>query len=1033
MALFNKADFIRAYCYKILPLVYEDSLSYYEVLCKMKSALNDVIENVNNLPEYIADLIEQFITSGAIDEVVREILANYILNVKYPPKGITPAVGDGTADDSAAIQGCIDYAAANGYGAVYFPYGKYLTSPINLKSNVGLYGFDRYSTSIICKGGASAPLFSGTVENVTIANLTLDGNDGFQVNDINLIDATVSNMLLTNLIFKDSNKHVVIAGNGGHLQADNLVFNDCVVNALTVSGNIDVMANNMNINSVSSVRGVSAIEIGSSGGTWEFISKATVPTGLILSGSNNSVNATIENAITPFTDTGANNNVVINGISSTKHYTGNVNDTIGGNKSETITGNVTRSVMQSVVNSITGNLTNTIGGLVTDTITGNKVENITGDKHVTAANSTETVNGDKTVTAGDITETATGHYTVDVTEDYTEDIKGNKITTISGNNDTVTNGSSIEKISNDKTIEAENIKLLPVNPLTYSEPVTGEYFDTIPMLSKNNVPYNLLVENENTDRIGEANIIPSQMWYFTDEGTIYINNAEVQYQQGGTLDETYFYASAIQVDESKQWIYKVNRETGKYTSKSYTTLRHVNGMTVDGNYLIVAAWGNTTNTTDLVIINKDTLDIVATVHIQENIICIAKDSVAGIIYGYGSGNLYKVTRNNLSFVIDFITTIQHPYDYAHQDMAAYNGLIYFGASEPEGIFINDLTGKLIDSHNIYPYTNLYTHRIGEVEGLEIIDGVLHLYSGYNVPSYISTDNGELNPTCMQFSKFNLSEPTAAFSEAQGRISDRFILYVDNNNDNFIRTGSADNPFIDVYEAYYAANGLKQFFGIGSIVRVVPRETPYVGIIIRGNSIQLLTADSGTVNIKSLAFQYFIGAVNNFNVVLGTSNAQALYIQTSFMKLKNISFANDIKSVICMRADDSMLTLTGITFPSTKEIGLMNSFSFIDTYAEHTNKYRLQTSGTLGFPYGTIFAEKYQITTTPTLVKSNKLDMASGYTRFNYYDFMINGNVYTMNKSGTFNVDNNIVTVSIANGGITVSATKNVTCDIFIRG
>lgn len=1033
MTLFNKVDFIHAYCYKILPLVYEDSLSYYEVLCKMKSALNDVIENVNNLPEYITDLIEQFITSGAIDEVVREILANYILNVKYPPKGITPAVGDGTADDSAAIQGCIDYAAANGYGAVYFPYGKYLTSPISLKSNVGLYGFDRYSTSIICKGGASAPLFSGTVENVTFANLTLDGNDGFQVNDINLIDATVTNMLLTNLIFKDSNKHVVIVGNDGHFQADNLVFNDCVVNALTVSGNIDVMASNMIINSVSSVRGISAIEIGSSGGTWEFISKATVPTGLILSGNNNNINASIENAITPFTDTGANNNVVINGISSFKHYTGNVTETIGGNKTETISGNITRSVMQSVVNSITGNLTNTVGGLVTDTITGNKVENITGDKHVTATNSTETVSGDKTLTAGDINETASGNYTIDITEDYTEVIKGNKITTISGNENNVTSGSSIEKISNVKTIEAENIKLLPVNPLTYSEPIAGDYFDTIPMLSKNNVPYNLLVENENTDRIGEANIIPSQMWYFTNEGTIYINNAEVQYQQGGTLDESYFYASAIQLDEAKQWLYKINRETGKYTSKTYTTLRHINGITVDDNYLIVTAWGNTSNTTDLVIINKVTLDIVSTALIQENIISIAKDSKTGIIYGYGSGNLYKITRNNLNFVIDFITTIQHPYDYAHQDMAAYNDLIYFGASRPEGIFINDLTGKLIDSHNIFPYTNLYDHRIGEVEGLEIIDGVLHLYSGYNVPSYISPDNGELNPTCMQFSKFNLNEPTAAYSYEQGRTGDRYILYVDNSNENFIRTGSSDNPFVDVYEAYYAANGLKQYYGIGSVIRVVPRKTPYVGIVIRGNSIQLLTADSGTVNIKSLAFQYFIGAVNNFKIVLGTSKAQALYTQSAFMKLKNISFDENINSDICMRADDSMLTLTGVTFPSTKEIGLMNSFSFIDTYAEHTNKYRLQSSGTLGFPYGTIFAENYQITTTPSLVNSNKLDMASGYTRFNYYDFMINGNVYTMNKSGTFNVGNNVVTVSIDNGGITVSATQKVTCDIFIRG
>lgn len=1033
MALFNKVDFIRAYCYKILPLVYEDSLSYYEVLCKMKSALNDIIENVNNLPEYIADLIEQFITSGAIDEVVREILANYILNVKYPPKGITPAVGDGTADDSTAIQGCIDYAAAKGYGAVYFPYGKYLTSPINLKSNVGLYGFDRYSTSIICKGGASAPLFSGTVENVTVANLTLDGNDGFQVNDINLIDATISNMLLTNLIFKDSNKHVVLVGNGGHLQIDNIVFNDCVVNAVTVSGNIDVMANNMIINSVSSVRGVSAVEIGSSGGTWEFISKATVPTGIVLGGSNNNVNASVVNAITPYTDTGANNNIVINGVSSVKHYTGNVTDTVGGNKSETVNGNVSLSVMQSVVNTISGNLTNTVGGLLTETITGNKVENITGDKRVAVANSTETVSGDKTLTAGDISETATGHYTIDVTEDYTEVIKGNKVITISGNEDNVTSGSSIEKITKDKTMEAENIKLLPVNPLTYSEPIAGEYFDTIPMTSINNVPYNLLVENENTNRIGETNIIPSQMWYFTNEGTIYINNAEVQYQQGGTLDETYFYASAIQLDEAKQWLYKVNRETGKYNSKTYTSLRHVNGITVDDDYLIVAAWGNTTDTTDLVVINKETLDIVATVPIQENIISIAKDSATGIIYGYGSGNLYKITRNSLSFVISFITTIQHPYDYAHQDMAAYKNLIYFGASRPEGIFINDLTGKLIDSHNIFPYTNLYDHRIGEVEGLEIIDGVLHMYSGYNVPSFIATDNGELNPTCMQFSKFNLSEPTAAYSYEQARTSDRYILYVDNSNDNFIRTGSSNNPFVDVYEAYYAANGLKQFYGIGSIVRVVARETPYVGIVIRGNSIQQLTAESGTVNIKSLAFQYFIGYVGNFNVVLGTSKAQALYTQASFMKLKNISFANNINSDICFRADDSILTLTGITFPSTKEIGLMNSFSFIDTYAEHTNKYRLQTSGTLGFPYGTIFAENYQITTTPTLVNSNKLNMSSGYTRFNYYDFMINGNVYTMNKSGTFNVGENVVTVLITNTGITISATQNVTCDIFIRG
>lgn len=643
MALFNKVDFIRAYCYKILPLVYEDSLSYYEVLCKMKSALNDVIENVNNLPEYIADLIEQFITSGAIDEVVREILANYILNVKYPPKGITPAVGDGTADDSAAIQGCIDYAAANGYGAVYFPYGKYLTSPITLKSNVGLYGFDRYSTSIICKGGASAPLFSGTVENVTIANLTLDGNDGFQVNDINLIDATVSNMLLTNLIFKDSNKHVVIVGNSGHLQIDNIVFNDCVVNALTVSGNIDVMANNMIINSVSTVRGVSAVEIGSSGGTWEFISKATVPTGIVLSGSNNNVNASVVNAITPYTDTGANNNVVINGVSSVKHYTGNVTDTFGGNKTETVNGNVSLSVMQSVVNSITGNLTNTVGGLLTETVTGNKVENISGDKRVTAASSTETVSGDKTVTAGDIAETATGNYTVYVAEDYTEDVKGNKTETITGNKGVIINGDSSENVTGKKSIVGNEVVLSPTQPLEYTkaEVEVNRYFKGLPVKDNDRNTFLLVPGTGNIESdINKVKEMPYFGYFFTP----YCIEPEY-YPQGTCLidDNTIvcFYSDNSNTTNTAV-LQKVDLQTGNILlSKVVENAYHGNSLTYvpETNEIYTVRYYENANTgasNQLIIFNADTLTISRTLNIA------GVDSIS--VANYQNGKLYFADR-----------------------------------------------------------------------------------------------------------------------------------------------------------------------------------------------------------------------------------------------------------------------------------------------------------------------------------------------------------------------------------------------------
>lgn len=42
-------DNLRYWCHKILPLVYDDSLSYYEVLCKTSAKLNEVIDSTNGL------------------------------------------------------------------------------------------------------------------------------------------------------------------------------------------------------------------------------------------------------------------------------------------------------------------------------------------------------------------------------------------------------------------------------------------------------------------------------------------------------------------------------------------------------------------------------------------------------------------------------------------------------------------------------------------------------------------------------------------------------------------------------------------------------------------------------------------------------------------------------------------------------------------------------------------------------------------------------------------------------------------------
>lgn len=48
---------IRFHCYKVLPLVYDESLSYYEQLCKVLKTLDDTVIAVNDLNDAVSDII----------------------------------------------------------------------------------------------------------------------------------------------------------------------------------------------------------------------------------------------------------------------------------------------------------------------------------------------------------------------------------------------------------------------------------------------------------------------------------------------------------------------------------------------------------------------------------------------------------------------------------------------------------------------------------------------------------------------------------------------------------------------------------------------------------------------------------------------------------------------------------------------------------------------------------------------------------------------------------------------------------------
>ena len=83
MGDFIKNNPFRFWCQKVLPLVYDDSLSYYELLCKVVGKLNELAENQNNLSDEIKEVakdLNDFKTQvpEMVEAKVEEWLNNYI-------------------------------------------------------------------------------------------------------------------------------------------------------------------------------------------------------------------------------------------------------------------------------------------------------------------------------------------------------------------------------------------------------------------------------------------------------------------------------------------------------------------------------------------------------------------------------------------------------------------------------------------------------------------------------------------------------------------------------------------------------------------------------------------------------------------------------------------------------------------------------------------------------------------------------------------------------------------------------------------
>lgn len=61
-------------CFKVLPLVFDEALSYYEVLCKLRNSLNEVIEQANALVNELGltddevEELKEIVGEGSVDD-----------------------------------------------------------------------------------------------------------------------------------------------------------------------------------------------------------------------------------------------------------------------------------------------------------------------------------------------------------------------------------------------------------------------------------------------------------------------------------------------------------------------------------------------------------------------------------------------------------------------------------------------------------------------------------------------------------------------------------------------------------------------------------------------------------------------------------------------------------------------------------------------------------------------------------------------------------------------------------------------------
>ena len=367
---------------RILPLVYDDSLSYYEVLAKVVEKINILINNNNNIPAYVKQVFNEFIESGQLEILVKQIIdrQDIVVNVKYPPENVVAAVGDGATNDTAAFNSCIAYAIKNGI-PVYIPAGTYMLDAMTINGNVQIFGTPKTNLYLNVKPEAGA-LFTIEGGNVGFFNLTAYGQHSKQPNDTTFlyVNEQTANVEVRNVTVTQFKRGFELIGTKS-FKADSCIFVNNGMNAITTSSNAyKVTIDNCHFEGLTE-RNATTYIISNSNGlrlmNAEFLAGASVGINYVDS-RDVFIHYYKSNIETPVTGTGVNPIIIENNGKIRYALDDDIAAYVANLDLET-TGNFTLETHDMTLNAA------------------NITETITGDKISQAANRTDAVSGTATL------------------------------------------------------------------------------------------------------------------------------------------------------------------------------------------------------------------------------------------------------------------------------------------------------------------------------------------------------------------------------------------------------------------------------------------------------------------------------------------------------------------------------------------------------------------------------------------------------------------------------------------------------------